>query len=183
MMTAGRLALAPVLAAALATAGCHGTSPAPAGAPAMQSEPAATVSQLYPGGDTPPPPDPRAAQYEGNAQHIANGSHYFDWYNCSGCHFHGAGGIGPAFLDKKWIYGGTLTDIYHSIADGRPNGMPTWRGKIPDAQIWEIAAYVKSLSDNAKGSPDDAKLPAPAESATMPVVEGPTLQGEPQGSQ
>ncbi|KAA0121936.1 cytochrome c [Methylobacterium sp. P1-11] len=24
--------------------------------------------------------------------------------------------------------------------------MPAWRGKIPDEQMWQLAAYVKSLS-------------------------------------
>ena len=60
--------------------------------------------------------------------------------------FEGGGGIGPALMDNKWRYGSSLDQIYHSIADGRPNGMPTWRGKIPDSQIWQLAAYVKWLS-------------------------------------
>jgi len=29
---------------------------------------------------------------------------------------------------------------------GRPNGMPSFVGKIPDYQVWEIAAYVRSMS-------------------------------------
>ena len=40
-------------------------------------------------------------------------------------------------------------EIYASIQQGRPNGMPAFRDKIPDQQIWEIAAYVRSLSGNA----------------------------------
>ena len=39
------------------------------------------------------------------------------------------------------------------ICEGRPNGMPSFRGKIPDAQAWEIAAYVRALSGNV---PKDA---------------------------
>jgi cytochrome c oxidase cbb3-type subunit 3 len=45
-----------------------------------------------------------------------------------------------------WIYGGRLTQIQQSIVEGRPNGMPAWGGKIPDQQIWQIAAYVRSMS-------------------------------------
>jgi cytochrome c oxidase cbb3-type subunit 3 len=119
----------------------------PAYAPSVESGPGPTpTSALRPGDKALPPPDPRGAYYEGNAQMIAAGERYFKWYNCSGCHFNGGGGIGPALMDNSWIYGDRIDQIYHSIADGRPNGMPTWRGKIPDAQIWQLAAYVKSLS-------------------------------------
>jgi len=30
--------------------------------------------------------------------------------------------------------------------DGRPNGMPAFRGRIPEEQAWQIVAYVRSLS-------------------------------------
>jgi cytochrome c oxidase cbb3-type subunit 3 len=49
-------------------------------------------------------------------------------------------------MDDQWTYGGRIDQIHASIVQGRPNGMPSWRGKIPDTQIWEIAAYVRSLS-------------------------------------
>ena len=144
------VSLAGALAAAAALAGCSRPPTqirAPADEPVQQSGPGATpVSDLTPGGAPTRPPDPRAAYYEGDRDAIYAGQRWFQWYNCSGCHFHGGGGIGPALMDKKWRYGSRLDQIYHSIADGRPNGMPAWRGKIPDAQIWQLAAYVKSLS-------------------------------------
>ena len=108
---------------------------------------ALTVSELRPGPPAPPtPPDPRAQGYEGNAAHIANGQRYYQWFNCSGCHFNGGGGIGPPLMDEKWRYGGEIEQIYASIVQGRPNGMPSFKDKIPEAQVWEIAAFVKSLS-------------------------------------
>jgi cytochrome c oxidase cbb3-type subunit III len=84
----------------------------------------------------------------------AKGRQLFDIYNCSGCHFHGGGGMGPALIDDQWLYGSRLDQIYASIYQGRPKGMPAWAGAIPDAQIWELAALVKSLSmpSAAKGS-------------------------------
>lgn len=141
-------AAAALLAAGLA--GCHrvGASPVPgtAQAAAQSQEPVVAVSDLVPGDRAPAPEDPRAKIYEGVPDQIAAGQRYFTMYNCNGCHFSGGGGIGPAFMDDKWLYGDRLDQIYRSIADGRPNGMPTWRSRIPDAQIWQIAAYVKSLS-------------------------------------
>jgi cytochrome c oxidase cbb3-type subunit 3 len=130
------------------------------------------VSGIFPNGEKEPALDPLAKQYEGNSQQIAIGSRLFDWYNCSGCHFHGAGGIGPAFNDRQWIYGGRLDQIYDSIYQGRPNGMPMWGKIIPSSAIWQLAAYVKSLETNA------AKVPIP----TKPVAAAPgpaTLETNP----
>jgi len=83
--------------------------------------------------------------YEGNAYAISDGQRLFDQYNCSGCHFHGGGGIGPALMDDEWIYGSSPANIYTSIAEGRPNGMPSYGGHIPDYQIWELTTYVRAL--------------------------------------
>jgi cytochrome c oxidase cbb3-type subunit 3 len=95
-----------------------------------------------------PPADPKAAFYEGNAFHISEGKRYYEWYNCYGCHAAGGGDIGPPLIDESWRYGGDITQIRASIADGRPNGMPSFRDTIPDQQVWEIAAYVRSMRGN-----------------------------------
>ena len=63
-----------------------------------------------------------------------------------GCHFHGGGGIGPPLMDAQWIYGGSGQNIHDTIVQGRPNGMPSYGGHIPDDQIWMITAYVRTLS-------------------------------------
>jgi cytochrome c oxidase cbb3-type subunit 3 len=132
--------------------------------PANESGPGFTPdTTLFPGGGSMPPEGPRGKKYDGNAAEIAQGARLFDWYNCSGCHFHGAGGIGPSLMDQNWIYGGRIDQIYETIAYGRPNGMPTWRGKIPPEQIWQIAAYVRSLSapSTAKGGPGETEPTPP----------------------
>jgi len=67
--------------------------------------------------------------------------------NCAGCHAAGGGGgIGPALSDEEWIYGWEPEVIFDSIVYGRPNGMPSFSGRIPDQQVWQIVAYVRSLS-------------------------------------
>lgn len=136
------------------------------------------VTTLFPGGGSAPPPDPRDAQYDRNPRAIADGGRLFDWYNCSGCHFHGAGGIGPALMDDVWIYGGSIDQIYASICQGRPNGMPSWARKIPDDQIWEIAAYVRSLSTaTAANGPDQMTPSPPSPPAALPPPPTPTTTG------
>jgi cytochrome c oxidase cbb3-type subunit 3 len=90
--------------------------------------------------------DPRADKYYGNAAAVNDGMRLYHAYNCSGCHSAGGGGMGPSLMDNVWIYGGRLAQIHQTLVEGRPNGMPSWGGKVPDDQLWQIAAYVRSLS-------------------------------------
>ena len=103
-----------------------------------------------------------------NAFHLSQGKKLFSWFNCVGCHGNGGGGSGPPLMDDKWIYGGSIENIVHTIREGRPNGMPAFRGKIPDDQIWELAAYVRSMSGNAPKAAaparNDDMHPGPSES-------------------
>lgn len=102
-------------------------------------------SPLKPGepvADTLPP-----LPYEETAYAIAEGQRLYTWYNCAGCHAtNGGGGMGPPLMDGKWIYGSSPENIYATIVEGRPNGMPSWRGRIPRSQIWQIVAYVRTMS-------------------------------------
>jgi cytochrome c oxidase cbb3-type subunit 3 len=100
------------------------------------------------------PPLSMKNPYEDNAYATSEGQRLYNWYNCSGCHFRGGGGIGPALMDDVWIYGKEPGNIFATIVEGRPNGMPAWRGKIPEYQIWEIVSYVQSLpADRGISSP------------------------------
>ena len=83
---------------------------------------------------------------EATAQALAQGKMLYRWYNCIGCHAQGGGGIGPALMDDRWIYGSRPDEIFATIMEGRPNGMPSFRGRIPEEQAWQLAAYVRSLS-------------------------------------
>ncbi len=90
--------------------------------------------------------DPRAATYYDNAAAVNDGKRLFGQYNCSGCHSNGGGGMAPALMDDEWIYGDRLEQIHQTLVEGRPNGMPAWGGKVPDEQLWQLAAYVRSMS-------------------------------------
>jgi cytochrome c oxidase cbb3-type subunit 3 len=98
--------------------------------------------------------------YHGNAYGLAEGKRLYAAYNCNGCHAQGGGGIGPALMDDKWIYGFEPDQIYSTIVQGRPNGMPAYGGRVPNQQLWQLVAYVQSLSgqspqDAAPGRDDD----------------------------
>ena len=125
--------------------------------------PAANVvmSQLQPGAQRPEPPTQNP--FEETAYGLSEGKRLFTQYNCSGCHANGGGSIGPPLMDEKWIYGSDPANIHSTILEGRPNGMPSFRYKIPDDQIWELSAYVRSLSgqirkDIAPGRSDDMNV-------------------------
>jgi cytochrome c oxidase cbb3-type subunit 3 len=115
---------------------------------------AARESELQPGGGNTQRVVLNPSQ--GNANDIAEGQRLFAWYNCTGCHFHGGGGIGPPLIKTEWLYGDDPANIFNTIVKGRPNGMPSWSGKIPEYQVWQLVAYVRSMN----GKEPSAATPA-----------------------
>jgi len=85
-------------------------------------------------------------KYGSNAYALGEGQRLYKQMNCVGCHFHGGGGIGPALMDDQWIYGSDPSQIFTTIVEGRPNGMPSFKGRIANKEVWELVAYVRSLS-------------------------------------
>jgi cytochrome c oxidase cbb3-type subunit III len=92
---------------------------------------AAAESTLRPGGPVKPEMVVQNP-YNHSAYDISEGQRLFNWYNCSGCHANGGGGIGPPLIKQQWIYGGEPANLFDTIIKGRPNGMPTWGGRIPE---------------------------------------------------
>ena len=109
---------------------------------------------------------------EGSAYALAQGKLFYRWFNCTGCHAQGGGSIGPALMDANWIYGKDPDAIFATIMEGRPNGMPSFRGRIPEEQAWQIVAYVRSLSGlvSSDSAPNrsDTLLGAPPEGLRKP---------------
>lgn len=120
------------------------------------------------------PPSPPPDELESNANELAQGQQLFHAMNCSGCHgSYGGGGIGPALSDETWIYGWQPEIIFDTIAYGRPNGMPAFRGKLSDREIWRLVGFVRSLSDFASpnaapGREDHMRGPVPPNSLSRP---------------
>jgi cytochrome c oxidase cbb3-type subunit 3 len=110
---------------------------------------------------------PDRSRLEENAFAVNQGKRLFRWYNCSGCHAGGGGNLGPPLMDKEWLYGHEPADIHASIVEGRPKGMPAFGGRIPDDQVWQIVAYVRSMSGQLRKdvapSRSDSLSGAPAE--------------------
>jgi cytochrome c oxidase cbb3-type subunit 3 len=122
------------------------------------------LTSLAAGGDASPHRD--RSPHQDNAFGIAEGKRLYTAFNCNGCHAAGGGGIGPALMDDKWIYGHGPDQIFASVVQGRPNGMPSFSGRLTDDQVWQLVAYVQSLSaqtprDAATSRSDDQAVMKP----------------------
>ncbi len=80
------------------------------------------------------------------SKEVKQGASIYD-EKCLKCHgADGQGGICPNLVEGKWKYGGTDEDIYKSIAEGRPGGMPMWNEELGEKKIKSIVAYIRSLN-------------------------------------
>lgn len=90
--------------------------------------------------------DTAEGEFDDNAYNTSEGQTLYNEMNCSGCHSQGGGGMGPALMDDQWLYGSEPNQIFASIAEGRANGMPSWKYRLTNKQIWQLVAYVRSMS-------------------------------------
>jgi cytochrome c oxidase cbb3-type subunit 3 len=154
----GRSAAARCAAMALlmAAAGCH-DRPAPAAAAQAPSLTAENRLAAIPLGDKATGPDkdvaPLRNPYAGSPQAVEAGKRLFVKMNCAGCHAYTAKGwMGPDLSDKYWRYGGSDDEIYKTLYEGRPQGMPAWGKTLPPEQLWQLVTYIQSLSGKADTS-------------------------------
>ena len=145
---------------------------------AANRETAVRVTSLQPG--MPERQSQVKSPYQENAWGMGEGKRLYSQFNCSGCHgINGGGAIGPALIDDKWIYGSKPDQIYATISQGRPDGMPAFGGHLPAQQIWQLVAYVESMAGqvnpkNAPGRNDDqsAAIPENRQPPQTPVQTG-----------
>jgi cytochrome c oxidase cbb3-type subunit 3 len=104
------------------------------------------VTHLFPGAQPSPPQIKNPMQGDPNSEQ--RGMTYFVNFNCVGCHApNGGGGMGPALSNSTFIYGAQPENIYLSIYQGRPNGMPAWGSVLPDSVIWDLVTYIGKISN------------------------------------
>jgi cytochrome c oxidase cbb3-type subunit 3 len=98
------------------------------------------LAQVIP--DTPNP-------FEGKPDAVAAGHDLFGKMNCAGCHAYDlTGGMGPDLTDASWLYGGKPGEIFHTISEGTPRGMPAWKDRLTPDQIWQVVSYIQSKKAN-----------------------------------
>jgi cytochrome c oxidase cbb3-type subunit 3 len=84
---------------------------------------------------------------------------------CSPCHGSQAQGlIGPNLTDDRWIHGGTVEQIFQSIAKGWPaKGMPPWGRALKPDELSALVSYLRSLqgSNPPNGRPPEGDRTVP----------------------
>ena len=82
-----------------------------------------------------------------DAADLSKGKALFET-NCVTCHNpKGEGNIGPNLTDKNWIYGFDIKDVFKTVKNGTPNGMPEHNSKFNPVQLQQVASFVLSLPD------------------------------------
>lgn len=103
--------------------------------------------------------DPAAAE---------RGMRYFASFNCVGCHAaNGGGGMGPSLSDAAFKFGSAPENLFVVISHGAPLGMPAWGALLPEEVIWDLVAYVESISKPPSEQWGSTVSPA----AQMPGIE------------
>ena len=69
--------------------------------------------------------------------------------NCSSCHAEDATGDifqgAPNLKDAIWLFGGDFETIKATVTDSRYGVMPAWEGRLSEAEIRAVSAYVHQL--------------------------------------
>lgn len=86
---------------------------------------------------------------------------------CAPCHGERAQGlIGPNLTDDRWIHGGTVQQIFQTVAKGWPaKGMPPWGRALKPEELAALVSYVRSIQGsnppNARPPEGEVAVPEP----------------------
>ena len=72
----------------------------------------------------------------------------------------------PNLTDGIWLYGGDRASLTQTIAKARYGVMPHWSGRLDDATVKMLAAYVHSLGG---GEANPAPVTASATTGEAPT--------------
>lgn len=79
--------------------------------------------------------------------------------SCAPCHGeHAQGLIGPNLTDDRWIHGGSVEQIFQTVAKGWPaKGMPPWGRVVRPEELAALVSYVRSLQGSNPPNPRAAE--------------------------
>ena len=92
-------------------------------------------------------------------ENLATGKEIFTT-NCAACHRADAGGqIGPNLTDNRWILGGGIKNLFHTITNGGRDGkgMIAWKGTLKPKEIQKVASYILSLQGSNPKDPKESE--------------------------
>ena len=83
-----------------------------------------------------------------DASQVAAGETVF-MDNCAACHADDASGDiyqgAPNLKDAIWLYGGDYDTLMETVTNARYGVMPAWEGRLDEAEIRAVSAYVHQL--------------------------------------
>ncbi len=56
-----------------------------------------------------------------------------------------SGLVGPSLVDPYWKYGHADAELFQTVMEGRPLGMPPWGPQLGSEKVWKVLAYVETL--------------------------------------
>ena len=108
---------------------------------------------------------PQTNPYRGDTAALEEGKQVFMTI-CAACHKpDGSGLVGPSLVDPYWKYGSSDAELFETVAEGRPMGMPPWKSQLGSEKIWKVLAYMETLPRSdvpGVGSPEHAAAGAGA---------------------
>jgi cytochrome c oxidase cbb3-type subunit 3 len=114
---------------------------------------------------------PSSNPYRGDAAAIAKGAEVWNQI-CVACHLpQGTGLVGPSLVDGYWKYGNSDAELFRTVSEGRPLGMPPWGAALGSEKIWQVLAFVETLprqTGPGLGSPEYEAAHAAATGAAPP---------------
>lgn len=75
--------------------------------------------------------------------------------SCAPCHGeHAQGLIGPNLTDDRWLHGGSVEQIFQTVAKGWPaKGMPPWGRALKPDELSALVSYIRSLQGSNPSGP------------------------------
>ncbi len=75
--------------------------------------------------------------------------------SCAPCHGEKAQGlIGPNLTDDRWLHGGSVEQVFQTVAKGWPaKGMPPWGRALRPQELAAVVSYVRSLQGSNPPNP------------------------------
>ena len=87
------------------------------------------------------------------------------------CHLpEGTGLVGPSLVDGYSKYGNSDADLFKTVSEGRPLGMPPWGPGLGTEKIWQVLAYLETMpkrTEPGMGSPEYEAAQAAARAAAQ----------------
>ena len=79
-----------------------------------------------------------------------------------------SGLVGPSLVDPYWKYGHSDAELFETVSEGRPGGMPPWGTQLGDDKIWKVLAYLETLPKQSEPGIGAPGLRAGARAARPP---------------